>query len=91
MKATTDRILAILDDPEELEALYRQAPEAFHESLGEASRANPESMALRIWRARLEYREPGHGGVWSRKLGYAIAIALAAGALVRLPALWLGR
>ena len=90
MKATTDRILELLDDPQELEALYRQAPEAFRESLGAASRADPESMALRIWRARLEYREPGHGAVWSRKLGYAIAIALAAGALVRLPALWLG-
>lgn len=90
MKATTDRILRFLDDPEELEVLYRQAPEAFRESLGEASRADPDSMALRIWRARLEYREPGHGAFLPRKLGYAIAIALAFGALVRLPALWLG-
>ena len=87
---TTDRILELLNDPEELEALYRQAPEAFRESLGEASRAHPESLALHIWRARLEYGEPGDGAVWPRKLGYAIAIALAFGALIRLPALWLG-
>ncbi len=90
MKATTDRILQLLDDPEELEALYRQAPEAFRESLGEAFRTDPDSVALRIWRARLEYREPGQGAILPRRLGYAIAIALAVGALVRLPALWLG-
>ena len=90
MKTATERILEVLDDPEALEALYRQAPEAFRESLAEASRATPHSTALRVWRARLEYREPGHGAAWSRKLGYAIAIALAAGALIRLPALWLG-
>ena len=50
--ATTDRILQLLDAPQELEALYRQAPEAFRESLAEASRANPDSVALRIWLAR---------------------------------------
>jgi hypothetical protein len=46
-------------------------------------------VALRVWRARLEYREPGRRASWRGKLGYAIAIALACGALVRLPALWL--
>ena len=90
MKATTDRILQLLDDPEELEALYRQAPEAFRESLGEASRSDPHSVVLRIWRARLEYSEWGHAAVLPIKLGHSIAIALALGALVRLPALWLG-
>ena len=90
MKATTDRILQLLDDPEELEALYRQAPEAFRESLGEASRSDPHSVVLRIWRSRLEYREWGHAAVLPIKLGHAIAIALALGVLVRLPALWLG-
>lgn len=89
MQATTRRILERLDDPEELEALYRQAPEAFRDSLEEASRAHPDSVALRIWRARLRDREPGHQESWRGKLGYAIAIALAFGALVRLPALWL--
>ncbi len=89
MQPTTQQILELLDKPEELEALYRQAPEAFGESLEEASQANPESVALRIWRARLEYREPGVRGAWRGKLGYAIAIALVCGALVRLPAIWL--
>ena len=87
MKVDTERILGFLDDPEELETLYRESPEAFREALEEASRANPDSVALRIWQARLAYREPGHGQTWSRQLGYAIAIALAFGALVRLPAL----
>jgi hypothetical protein len=89
MHAIPQRILELLDHPEELEALYREAPEVFRASLEEASRTAPDSVALRVWRARLEYREPGRRASWRGKLGYAIAIALACGALVRLPALWL--
>lgn len=89
MQPNTQRILELLDRPEELEALYHQAPEAFRESLEEAARADPDSVALRIWRARLQYREPGSQASWRGRLGYVIAIALAVGALVRIPALWL--
>jgi hypothetical protein len=91
MKSTADRILQLLDDPHGLEALYRQDPEAFRESLDEASRVEPDSLTLRVWRARFEFREPGRGAVWRSKLGRAIVIAIAFGALIRLPALWLGQ
>lgn len=90
MKSTTGRILELLDDSQGLEALYRQDPEAFRDSLDEASRAAHDSVALRVWRARLEYREPGRGAEWRRRLWSAIAIGLAVGAFVRLPAVWLG-
>jgi hypothetical protein len=91
MRSTTVRILQLLNDPQGLEALYREDPEAFRESLEEASRVEPDSVALRVWRARLEFRGPGHGAAWRRKLEYAIAIAVVFGALIRFPALWLDR
>jgi len=89
MQATTHRILEFLTDPEQLEALYRQDPEAFRDSLDEASEAAKDSIALSVWRARLEYNEPGRG-IDKSSMWYAIAIGLAVGGLVRLPAIWLG-
>jgi hypothetical protein len=89
MKSTAARILQLLNDPQGLEALYRQDPEAFRESLDEASRVEPDSVTLRVWRARFEFRESGHGAEWRKKLGVTIAIAVVFGALIRFPALWL--
>lgn len=89
MHPAAQRILASLDDPTGLEALYRQDPESFRDAFGEVSRAAPDSMAVRVWGARLEYREPARGierrGLWS-----AILLGLLVGALVRIPAIWLG-
>ncbi len=87
---TRERILQLVEDPRGLEALYRRDPEAFRRALGEASRAAPESVVLEVWRARLERAEPGPGAAWRSKLPRAIGIALVFGALVRLPAIWLG-
>jgi fumarate reductase subunit C len=89
MQPTAQRILECLDNPEDLEVLYRQDPDSFRESFDEAARAAGDSIALRVWRARLEYSEPGRR-VESRRLWYAIGIGLCVGALVRVPALWLG-
>jgi hypothetical protein len=91
MKSTTARILQLLDDPQGLEVLYRKDPEAFRESFDEASRVEPGSVTLRVWRARFEFRESGHGAEWRKKLGVTIAIAVVFGALIRFPALWLGQ
>ncbi len=54
MSATAQQILESLDDPEMLEALYRQNPDSFHRAFREASRTAPASDTIRIWRARLE-------------------------------------
>lgn len=89
MQSTTRRILESLDDPQALEALYRQDPQAFCDSLDEADLEASDSTTLSVWRARLEYQKPVWGAdrhrMWS-----AIMIGLAVGALVRLPAIWLG-
>ena len=89
MQPTSHRILESLDDPKQLEALYRQDPESFRDSFDEASRATQDSSTLRVWRARLEYSEPARGAE-RRRLWYAIAIGLCLGVLIRIPAVWLG-
>ena len=89
MEPTSRRILESLDDPKALEALYRQDPESFRDSFDEVSRAAQDSITLRVWRARLEYSEPARGAE-RRRLWYAIGIGLCVGALVRIPAVWLG-
>ncbi|MDH4131363.1 MAG: hypothetical protein OEW17_09060 [Gemmatimonadota bacterium] len=89
MQPTSQRILETLDDPGGLEALYRQDPESFRDSLEEATRAAPDSITLRVWGARLQYSEPARGAD-RRRIWSAIGICVAVGALVRIPALWLG-
>lgn len=89
MQSTVQKILGALDDADALEALYQQDPESFRDSLEEASRAARDSIAVRVWRARLEYRQPARA-FDTLRLWYAIGIGLCAGALVRLPAIWLG-
>ncbi len=89
MPPTARRLIELLDDPATLEALYRQDPDSFRDAFNEVSRSAPDSPTIRVWAARLAYREPartvGGGRLWS-----AIGLALGTGALVRIPALWLG-
>ncbi len=89
-EVTGARILELLDDPEELEALYREVPESFRHALEEACQREPDAVVLRAWRARLGYEARGGGTAWRSRLWRAIGIAVACGALVRLPAVWLG-
>jgi len=89
MQPTTQHILESLDDPKTLEALYRHDPESFRDAFDEAVQAAPDSMTLRVWAARLEYREPTQGDA-RRRLWSAIGLGLLAGVLVRIPAVWLG-
>lgn len=89
MQPTAQRILQCLDDPMELEALYRQDPASFRDSFEEAFAGAQGSMTLRVWAARLGHNEPARGGEW-RQLWPAIGLGLLVGALVRLPAIWLG-
>lgn len=89
MHPTAQRILDSLDDPTALEALYRRDPDGFRDAFTEASGAAGDSPTLRVWRARLEYREPirseGRQRLWQ-----ALGVALAIGLILRLLALRLG-
>ena len=87
---TTGRIHQLLNDPEELEALYRQDPGAFARALEEASRTAPDSLVVRAWRARLGSQKPDDGAAKRRALATAVGVALICGAFLRIPALFLG-
>jgi hypothetical protein len=89
MQSTARRILDLLEQPVELEALYRRDPRAFHDAFEEAARGAPDSATLRVWRARLDHGVAARGVV-QRRTWHAVAIALAVASAVRVPAIWLG-
>ncbi len=88
MHITAERILESLDDPTELEAMYRQDPGSFLDCFDAVSRAAPDSATVRVWKARLEYSEPARGAHRER-LWFAVGIGLVVGALLRIPTVWL--
>ena len=90
MHITSSLIIDRLHEPEELESLYRQNPNAFRKSVDEAIRALPDSIVLDVWKARLQYNQAALGAKHGTKLWYALGICLAVGALVRLPAIRFG-
>lgn len=49
-----ETLLSLQTDPPELEALYREHPAAFTETLAVALDRQPESVALQVWAARLD-------------------------------------
>ena len=89
MQTTASRIRELLDEPEALEALYREDPGTFRDALDEVSGTVPDSTLLSAWRARLSYRAPTDGSA-RRWIVFAIGVALSVGVLVRVPAIWLG-
>ncbi len=89
MHPTAQRILDSLDHPEGLEALYREDPASFRLAFDQAARAAPDSITLRVWAARLAYAQPAREPE-IRRWRSALGLALVTGALVRLPAIWLG-
>lgn len=89
MTSTAQRILESLEDPEELEALYRKDPDSFRDAFSSVSQAAPDSIIVRVWAARLGQGEP-RPSADRRRLWHAIVLGLGVAALVRLPAVWLG-
>lgn len=47
-----------LEDPAELEKIFRQAPEVFQASFDEVFQAHPGSLLLGAWYERLRYQQP---------------------------------
>src|SRR5207253_1843287 len=49
-----EEIARRLDEPEALEALFRRDPEPFRAALGAVASAHPDSLVVRVWKARLD-------------------------------------
>jgi hypothetical protein len=71
-----------LDDPEQLERLYRASPQEFERALSELALAHREHVLVRAWRARLAPQpasEPTSRGVnWAKVALIAMATAIVA-------------
>ncbi len=50
-----ERLLKLSDDPDGMEKLYRQEPQAFRSVFQDALSKRPDSLLLQAWRARFEY------------------------------------
>jgi hypothetical protein len=54
---TSNFIMEHLDNPHELEGLYRSDPKAFKKSFSQAWEQHPHSQVLRVWYERLYFKE----------------------------------
>jgi hypothetical protein len=83
---SNNQIINYLDQPIELERLYRGHPKQFHAWLSEALIDYPESETLKVWHARLTYStfklNPGD----NVKLLFVIVVSLLSVFLIKLPA-----
>lgn len=83
-----DRILENLDNPENLEILYRENKQEFTKAFSELS-ANDHSELIRFWNIRLSYeQEQARKGTAKWDLIILIALSLITGLLVKLPELF---
>lgn len=83
----TEQILANLEQPRELERLFRQNPDGFRASLPEAMAAAPGAIVLDVWQARLEEFTPApaaRAAGSDNDLRLALLLALLAGLCTRM-------
>jgi hypothetical protein len=81
-----NKLLTILDRPEELEQLYRTEPKRFRAWLDKALLVYPDSETLKVWFARLNYTEAIYFNRHKSPLVYIIILSLLPGLLIKLPA-----
>jgi hypothetical protein len=82
-------IIESRENPEELERLYHQKPQAFSSCLSRALEKHPDARVLMTWRARLSYTPfRAEKGKELVELIILVALCAAAALAVKLPALW---
>lgn len=88
-----ETLRAAINDPTELERLYRQNPVRFSHALPDLLQIRPDSLLLQAWSVRLAYDESAHPAESKPRLLEAaviIGLALVAGTYARLPAFFSG-
>lgn len=79
------KILKSINNPEELERLYRENQTTFKKTYKKVLEDRPDSMLLRAWRARFEYGETIVQKLSSLDLGIMIMLCFIAGSLLKIP------
>ena len=83
---SNNQIINYLDQPVELEKLYRSNPKQFQIWLSEALSGYPESETLKVWHARLTYSTLKLNPADNVKLWFVIVVSLLSLFLIKLPA-----
>jgi hypothetical protein len=78
-------LLTRIDQPEELESLYRRNPAAFRKALHDAHQIQPGLPVLAVWKARLDYKPAPRAGMDGLKR--VLLLALAGGTVLRIATL----
>ncbi|QJB57277.1 hypothetical protein [Pseudodesulfovibrio sp. zrk46] len=74
-----------INDPEKLEALYRQNSKRFSKAYKDVLDTNPDSILLRAWEARLNYSESTSPRLTTIDLIVMLLLCIAAGTLLKIP------
>lgn len=81
-----ERLLKLSDDPDGMEKLYRQEPQAFRSVFQDALSKRPDSLLLQAWRARFEYVPERAATLRTFDLVLMVVLCLVAGSLYKIPA-----
>ncbi|CCO24320.1 hypothetical protein [Maridesulfovibrio hydrothermalis] len=79
------KILNSIENPEELERIYRSDKESFKKSYKDILKDRPDSLLLQAWQARFEYGETIIRKLSSLDLVVMISLCLVAGSLLKIP------
>ncbi|WP_319468180.1 hypothetical protein [uncultured Pseudodesulfovibrio sp.] len=80
-----ERILNLSEDPDGMEKLYRQKPQAFRAVFQDALSKRPDSLLLQVWRARFEYVPESTATLRTFDLVLMVVLCLVAGSLYKVP------
>lgn len=74
-----------IDNPEEMEFLYRNNSGSFQKTYLKVLKDNPDSILLRAWKARLEYTKNQVRKLSYKDLAIMLLICFIAGSLLKIP------
>ena len=78
-------ILNNLDNPKQLEKLYRDNKVSFKKEFNQIYSGHTENKALSVWHERLNFENEKHGIGTKNEIGVVVAFALIAGLIAHIP------
>ena len=84
MDKQQNKIIECIDNPSELERLYRSHPKTFEQWFDDAALKYQGSETIKVWGARLSYQPPSEKGS-KRNLILVVFLSMLSGMLVKLP------
>ena len=80
-----ENLLALVDDPSSLEALYQKNKNAFRKALDELTEEETVHPALRVWKARLAFGKKPAQPATRKEMLWVALLAVLAGLIAKMP------